>query len=265
MKTQELLITPTKAKELLEANVSNRPLRPAAISKYARDMRAGLWREQTGEAIKIAESGIMLDGQNRLHALIEANVSLKFLVITEMPNDVFAVLDSGVKRSSSDAFYVAGISHYTTVPAIISAWNFYKTGKYSARNGDSILTQSQVMNIYNERKMFWDAIAPMAHKWYHDFAKILSVSKIGGFYAATHEINEQKALSFMNELCIGMNFTNNSVFILRKRLIENNASVTKLKTTQIEALMIKTWNAYLTGKVLKIMKFNPMVEEFPKL
>jgi len=62
-----------------------------------------------------------------------------------------------------------------------------------------------------------------------------------------------------------MNFTNNSVFILRKRLIENNASVTKLKTTQIDALMIKTWNAYLSGKVLKIMKFNPMVEEFPKL
>ena len=84
MKTEVKLITPQIAEEMLKKNPMNRRVKDFVISEYSRVMKAGLWKENTGEAIKFASDGTLLDGQHRLTALIKANVSLYFLIITGM-------------------------------------------------------------------------------------------------------------------------------------------------------------------------------------
>lgn len=60
----EVLVTPELAAEWLNHNTRNREKRPKRIAAYARDMAAGRWR-RSGEAIKFAPDGTLLDGQNR--------------------------------------------------------------------------------------------------------------------------------------------------------------------------------------------------------
>ena len=52
METKTLRITPKTAKIMLKKNAVNRPLKKMTIEIYTRQMMRGLWREETGEAIK---------------------------------------------------------------------------------------------------------------------------------------------------------------------------------------------------------------------
>ena len=61
-------VTPDMAKRWLSKNTGNRPVKKAKVAQYARDMTEGRW-EITGEAVKFAQSGRLIDGQNRLHAV----------------------------------------------------------------------------------------------------------------------------------------------------------------------------------------------------
>jgi hypothetical protein len=98
------LITPSRAKELLEANINNRRVKDEVVNRYAQDILAGRWKEDTGEVIKISKSGIVLDGQHRLYAIIKANTPIFLHIVYGIDDSVSDVLDTGSVRSASDVF-----------------------------------------------------------------------------------------------------------------------------------------------------------------
>ena len=57
MKTEVKLITPAIAEQLLKKNTMNRQQKNNLLIEYERRMICGLWREDTGEAIKISKTG----------------------------------------------------------------------------------------------------------------------------------------------------------------------------------------------------------------
>ena len=69
-------ITPDYAKELLLCNTHNRTLKKQRVSTYSKDMANGNWRSN-GMPFIIGDDGVLKDGQHRLTACIEANVTLK--------------------------------------------------------------------------------------------------------------------------------------------------------------------------------------------
>lgn len=115
-------VTPEMAAILLTGNIGNRPLKRRQIRKYATDMLAGRW-VLNGESIKLSQSGRLLDGQNRLHAIIESQTSVPILVTRGLPDSehVFETIDCGAMRSCSDALKLAGKKYTTVIPAIIRA------------------------------------------------------------------------------------------------------------------------------------------------
>jgi hypothetical protein len=50
----------------------------------------------------------LIDGQHRLHAIIQANVPIKSYVVRSITKEAFSVLDSGIKRTMGDEFTFAG-------------------------------------------------------------------------------------------------------------------------------------------------------------
>lgn len=100
-------ITPDMARRLLESNTRNRPVAPRIVATYARDMKDGNW-QITGEGIKIATDGTLLDGQHRLHAIIKADTAVPMLVARGIPNEAQGVMDTGRKRTAADALSIAG-------------------------------------------------------------------------------------------------------------------------------------------------------------
>lgn len=127
-------ITPELAKLLLRQNTRNRSLRQADVDKYARDMKAGRWRT-TGEAIKISESGVLLDGQHRLHAVIKAGVPVKTLVVWGVEDEAQHVMDTGAKRSVADALQLNGVKNAHLVAGGARVAMLWESGRLHRAEG----------------------------------------------------------------------------------------------------------------------------------
>ncbi|NIA06968.1 MAG: hypothetical protein GWP14_04890 [Actinobacteria bacterium] len=101
-------ITPTMAENwLTNANVSNRKISDAHVNRLARDMKEGRW-VQTHEGIAFDHSGVLLDGQHRLWAIIEADKTIAMNVWFNVPPEALLAIDSGKSRSIVDVLRLGG-------------------------------------------------------------------------------------------------------------------------------------------------------------
>jgi hypothetical protein len=103
MEIKEALITPATAAKWLEiGNVNNRAVRDRTVERYARDMKAGLWR-LTHQGIAFGPNNELLDGQHRLWAIVESDVPIRMMVARGVNLDAQTVIDDNLPRSAGDA------------------------------------------------------------------------------------------------------------------------------------------------------------------
>lgn len=109
-------IDPETAKQYLLLNKANRPLKPTKIAEWAVEMKAGKWHE-THQGIAFDWDGNLIDGQNRLSALVESGTTQRMPVTYNLDPASFSAIDDGVARSGSDLFSVSFLRHYGERPA----------------------------------------------------------------------------------------------------------------------------------------------------
>lgn len=107
-------ITPAMAAEMLQRNTGNRAIKPSRVKYLAQEMTAGRFLE-TGDSIKFSNTGKLLDGQHRLLASLQSGVTIRTVVACGLKDYVFAVLDSGAKRTVADGLVVAGFTDTKTL------------------------------------------------------------------------------------------------------------------------------------------------------
>lgn len=259
------LITPARAAELLQSNVKNRKAKNPVVLKYARDMSSGKWKNDTFELIKISKSGVILDGQHRLMAVIKSNVPVYFHIVEGLEDSIFDVLDTGSLRNASDVFKINQVKYNTTIPAIIAFYDALKENKKSNNmQVNCRKTNADLLNEYNLNPDKWQLIARDSHTFYSSFGKILTTSFIGGFLSFFSDFNNEDAYDFMSQLCTGKDVKNDIINILRMKLVNEKVSVHKLSNTTKKAYVIKCWNAFRKKENVKILKFTPMTESFPE-
>ena len=100
-------VTPNQAFRWLEGNTHNRPVNPRHVERLASDMKAGRWR-LTHQGIAFDVTGLLQDGQHRLYAVIEADVSVLMRVFYNEPPENRHVLDTGDRRSNLDVLTITG-------------------------------------------------------------------------------------------------------------------------------------------------------------
>lgn len=259
------LITPSRAKELLEANINNRRVRAKVVNRYAQDMLAGRWKENTGETIKISKTFIVLDGQHRFYAVIKANTPIFFDIAYGIDDSVSDVLDTGSGRSASDVFKLNRIANDAAMPSIIQMYHLLKNNNFAYRQKDMKLTNAQLLKKYNENEILWQDICKRSQNWYLSFAKILPQSFIGGFYSVFKEIDLDLAEQFINELCNGINVSNETMLLLRNKFMVDKMSQRKISPSLKSIFMIKCWNCFVKGIVLKKLSFDSERESYPKI
>lgn len=266
MNIKKILVTPEMAKNyLLNCNHHNRPLNQSRVQSYCNDILKGNWKEDTGELIKFSKTGKLLDGQHRLAAIVKTGVSIHFHICFDLQEEIFDVLDTGKARGGKDVFSIQGIKNAALTAAIIQK-NFalkntgFKSGK------DKSLSNSELLKIYNQRPSYWDEKANISLSFYKKFNTVISPTLIGGYLSVFEEKDALISNDFFEQLCTGRNITNITIELLRNRLIQNRISKTSnLSTKLINALIIKTWNAYRLNKEIKTLKFDEKVEEFPQI
>lgn len=107
-------VTPKKAEDWLNANKSNRKLRPGVVEKYSSDMAGGAWTE-CPEPISFYEDGDIADGQHRLWAIVDSGKAQSFPVCRGLTRAAGLNINTGLNRSLVDNARISkadtGLSH----------------------------------------------------------------------------------------------------------------------------------------------------------
>lgn len=109
---RQMMVDPDLARKWLGKNDVNRQVKKGAVEKFTRDMKMGAWAF-FGTPILLSEADEhgevhLLDGQNRLLAVVASNTVQPFMVFFNMPIEVQAVVDSGNARTIADTLHMAG-------------------------------------------------------------------------------------------------------------------------------------------------------------
>jgi hypothetical protein len=262
MKTRIEKIGPEQARIYLEGNVINRPLSRFQVQKYATVMQQGRWR-LNGEPIIIASDGTLLDGQHRLYAIIQAGVHVDCLVVADVPREVFSTLGTGSKRSASDLAAMLGCKNATWVASTLSCLYRFEMGliEYAASAPNDKI--SELLSRYPE------APSVTAETGASPIKQFFSIGIFSGFYIWLSRRYPVEAGEFFGQLKTGVGLVAGSpVLLFRERMMGVKRGKVRLQHREVVALLIKAWNAHLSGKWPKILKHTasgPAAEEFPVL
>lgn len=272
LSTKVELVTPELAQKYLERNTINRPINKSRVQYYAEQMRKGQWL-LNGEAICFVRGGALANGQHRLHAVIESHTPTHFLIVRNCDPNSFVVYDSGKNRSISDVFSIEGIPNAVNVSAIINKYlllsfkrsGFTKGGAYDRATGMSTKqfgkrtpSKQDVLNIYEESPETFQDIRNFCYALYRK-VRMFSVSEMGGIVAYLIKDlrhSEESVKDFFNQLYENTPYTNDTVRLLREKLIKNAFGSVKMSSEYKSRIIIKAWNAYVRGKELKVLVWD---------
>lgn len=100
---ETVLVTPELAEEWLSRNYQlNRTINWVKVREYAGDMESGRWNETIANPIRFTKDGTLIDGQQRLSAVVESGCSILMYVQKDLSIDDFNYIDIGAKRKAAD-------------------------------------------------------------------------------------------------------------------------------------------------------------------
>ncbi len=144
MKMQVERVGPQLALRWLASNPSNRTISEVQVKRYAADMKRGDWKT-THQGIAFDQSGMLLDGQHRLRAIVRADITLPIVVFRDCDRESFDRLDTGRKRTAADALGIDGFDSARAVAAIARSLIMFGFK-------ESNVTDSFVVEFARERK-----------------------------------------------------------------------------------------------------------------
>lgn len=256
MKTEIRKVSPQIAEKMLTFNTSNRSIKNKIVTEYAREMRRGEWK-LTGESIKISKNNRLLDGQHRLLAIIKSGVTIELLIITDLQDDIFNVLDTGTMRTAGDVLSIDGFSRPANIAAVSRFILNYNNGVFSSGSQRGILrsTNKDIQKFVNDNPEIIE-ISNELHKDYKQF-KLLSISLLTGMYFILSKRSILDVEVFFEKLINGIDLEKGSpIIILRERLIRDQANRTRLKQSEKIHLIITAWNYYRKGTSVSHYKLD---------
>lgn len=262
---QVVMATPDMARALLKRNASNRKLNDTNWQVIKRHIEEGLWYFN-GDTVKVSPEGDLLDGQHRLRAIIEANKACLLTIVTGVPREAFAYIDTMRKlRSYGDVVHLKGSGKYQVDVGRALAW--------LCRYDRGIVLQMQVPEnkIFNSDIELKFANCPRIQEAVERCAPakpVVSTAMLACvYYALLRANNEELADRMVNTLCDPTNVRSDDPFYhLRNWLINNKKKRGNVVNTM--AVMIKACNSAYRGETIKALMWKdvgPRAEAFPTL
>ena len=150
MRSRVQTITPSRAVELLAANTTNRPLSKAVVRSFAEAMRRGDW-VVTHQGIAFDVNGVLVDGQHRLAAIIEADRPVALTVFTDVSEGAFDVLDTGKRRNGADVLAIEGEKSSSMLAAMVrTVWLYENRPDLNWSGGAAAVTNHQIVQTLEQ-------------------------------------------------------------------------------------------------------------------
>lgn len=236
---ERVQVTPQMARKWLGQNAeNNRRPKTGKIPQYARDMQSGSWH-LTGETIKFDPKGVLIDGQNRLHAVDLADVTVEFDVAYDVPRDAMKVIDTGSSRTFSDVLHISGSPNRMNVASVVRWAILWDAGVRTGRGGGINPTHSEMMTRYESDHGAFDAAGARGH----DCSRLglgTSSAMGTGFYLLSR-VDKVAAHDFFDQYVSGANLAENAPALkLRNRMLR--LKVDRITRPEQLCLLIRAWN-----------------------
>lgn len=255
-------INPEFAHKLLKYNPKNRRLNWPHIKGLASQMEDGLFVPELG-FIAFDKKGRMIDGQHRLHAIIESQTSFKMKIITGLDPGVRNIIDTGLNRSLADMLRMEGVENATVVSgAIAKIIIFEEFGRFDARLNRKFHNADYKKALKKHPEIILCAQKLRPSAIFRRPAQILAL------YVLIYKIAPRKADDFFQRLMTGENLEKNSPLLEIRRIVLNKIGTrNNIAMTDLIFALISVWNAIRKGKSYDVGRINeaPRGAVLPKI
>jgi hypothetical protein len=263
-------VTPELAQGWLDRGGTNRKTTRRRIEAMTAAIQRGEWR-LTGEAIKLDYEGRVRDGQNRLHAIVEAGIPVRSVVARGVSEDAFDVMDTGRSRNAADVLHIHGYPSQNALAAAARGLMFVERyGRVFPSQRDSHLYVTPVTTLqYVQNHPEIVSGVHLGDRIYHS-----GIQGGIGLWAIVmtlfFRLDPEQAEQFTEHLTTGAGLRRgHPLLMLRNRLLgsQRDQYSTLSGREALVAIAIKAWNAWREGKTLQALTWRAegrRAEPFPE-
>lgn len=240
-----MFITPAFAEELLEFNEHNRHKKPQKIQEFASDMLTGSWG-WCQDAIVRDWSGNLINGQNRLYAIIASGIGQWLLFADGWPSESQKTMDSGRARDFGDNLSIDNVARARDL-ATMAKYVFYweRTGWPVA---NTAVTKSKLQDVVDR------------HSDLHLYLNHTLAYVRPGFARALAYILSRSSAELLEEFwqrANGIGADEADIErVLAHRLFQDSVNGRPVHNGHAAELIIRSWNHRYDGKSVTRLQKN---------
>lgn len=248
-------VTPNLAKAWLAKNRKNRPINKRLVERYRRDMDAGDWAF-TGEAVKFAADGTLLDAQHRLHAIIAHGQPILMLVVRGLDQAAQDVMDTGRKRTAADMLAMHDEPNSSLMAATARLAAAYSDGriKHADSHIGGEITNSQILNMVEA-----DPYLTWAVRSTRQLSKAIPANPAAVAFSAwlTGRVDPEGTLDFLTAIAeMRTDGVGDPRYTLLRRLQVSRDQRERLTSIQQAWLITRAWSEWVGGRQLRQLKMT---------
>jgi hypothetical protein len=252
-------ISVSRAQEMLKRNDINRNTSPVVIKRYARDMlREDGWDFFAADPIRVNKDGEILDGQQRLEALVLAgetnpDVVLKTWLYWGIPTESQVKMDQGRPRSRTDQLVIRKMPNprdRSSIASLLLQW----------QNPENLFTKMILTNdeVLEFAEANYDRIT-RATEHALKLRKVgFAVSIAGAVYFKAEEKVLWEASNFFTSVATGENLPQGHPALrLRNTVFFNKGKGRRINRLEELYYVVRAWNGFRKGETLNKLQLPP--------
>jgi len=250
-------IDPVMAESMLEKLQSQRRLISNHVAFLAREIKEGRWWIN-GDTLRFSRTRL-LDGQHRLHAVIQAGIGIWALVVEEIEDDAYDSIDTGRNRQAGDVLYGLGYGQGFLVAAT-ARFLYYYDKKVALDSGFKVSNHEVVETV--RKYPFIKFIGE-----YLTHAKTMRASSIAcALVLISKRVGREQTMFYAEKLAIGAELKADDPirFFRDKWMIQKAHRDSRTARVIWIATCIKTYNAWLSGKKATMAERWASDEKWPE-
>ena len=264
------LITPTIAQRYLDNGDNFRKPIPSHVHILAEKMKGGRW-EDTGEPIIFDADDRLIDGSNRMHAVIEAGCSIRFLAVrgvAKSANDLIDMEGVGAHVARNLPMHLAheGIDaavskRLASIVRLVYRYKYHFLHRHEFSTG----TLSAHLAMFRAHRSIFEQVAVSP-----DTDQLIPDSIVGMLrFEAIERSTQDRLEDFLSHVRRGdAALADDPTLQLHNRLRVNREAKAKLPIYEICALAIIACSCWFCGKRVRFLRWRavgPAAEPFPVL
>lgn len=275
MIVETVMLTPEDASKLLAVSEGQqqRNIRKAQVDRLAHAMTAGQWR-LTHQAIALDASGVVIDGQHRLHAIVRAGVPVQVMIAHDVPRAAFDVIDTGATRSPADVLRIGGHTNVTVLAAAARIVLSYEACVGTTDTFNAIRYRFTAADILAEadsdrglilRQSLTSAQAIGMNLGRNGFTTWLAALIV--ILKTTEGVSDALAFEFLNATREGVSLPPGSPILALRRYLSSDGGLIRTPNGERPQVglgtAIKAFNRWSAGDSTQLLSFRIGIERLP--